>query len=70
MDLDDSDIVFVRRVHKVTVYPYFRHHEIQRPRLVRSGEVVLAEAHYDVARLVPGKKDDGYEITVSISGVV
>lgn len=49
MDFNDSDVVFVGIQLEVPVYPYFRHHEIQRPRLLRCCEIVLAESHSNVA---------------------
>jgi len=42
MDLDDSDIVFICVQFEVPVYPYLRHHEIQRSRLLGRSEIVLA----------------------------
>lgn len=64
VDLDDGDVVLVSGVHEIPMHSYLRHHKVQRSCLVRLGEIVLAEPHYDVARLEPETTARTRKITV------
>jgi len=63
MDFNDTDVVLVSIQSEIPVYPYFRHHKIQRSRVIGLGEIVLTESHCDVAWFVP-KKIRGTHVTV------
>lgn len=64
VDLDDGDVVLVSTVLEIPMYPYLRHREVHRSRLVGLGKIVLAESYRDVARIEPANNGTRYNCNV------